>query len=115
MRPQPPAAVWQQRTVLTCPYADFCKGSLWEEPFCPWRYESRWSDRSRLCPSAAFFHRSRAASRCGLGLVGDSGRLISPISTFFSASLLFLGDFLSPQAFAEAIDKRRPWAGEMTR
>src|SRR3954463_8617972 len=53
-------------------------------------HESHRPDRSRPCPSAAFFHRSRAASSWGLRVSGSGGRLISPISTFLSASLLFL-------------------------
>src|SRR4051794_41937082 len=93
-------------------HTDFCNCSLWEEPFCPECYEScpecyesRWSDRSRPCPSAAFFHRSRAASSLGLRLVGAGGRLISPINTFVSASLMNLGD-LTPQASRRAIGGR---------
>src|SRR5438105_237886 len=80
------------RTVLTCPHVDFCNGSLWGEPFRPQRYESRWPDRSSPCPSAAFFHRSKAASRLELGFVGIGKGLISPIITLDASLLLFLGE-----------------------
>src|SRR5215218_2237368 len=87
-------AYWRlaARAVPTGAHADFCNCSLWEEPFCPQRYDSRWSDRIRPCPSAAFFHRSRAASRLGLRQGGDGGCLISPISTLDATLLLFLGE-----------------------
>src|SRR3954466_14626893 len=95
-------------------HADFCNCSLWEEPFCPGCYDSRWSDRSRPCPSAAFFHRSRAASRWGLRLGGGGGRFISPINILVSASLLYLGD-LSTGAAGRVAHGRRPLLGAIGR
>src|SRR3954447_5520389 len=56
-------------------------------------YESHWPSRNSLCPSAALFHRSSAASSLVLGCV-SGGRLSfsSPISTLDAPLLLFLGE-----------------------
>src|SRR5215207_337615 len=109
-------AYWRlaARAVPTGAHADFCNCSLWEEPFCPQRYDSRWSDRIRPCPSAAFFHRSRAASRLGLRQGGDGGCLISPIITLDASLLLFLGE-LSGRAVRMLVDGRAGLAGVAVR
>src|SRR5215210_2705271 len=93
------------RAVLTGAHTDFCNCYPWEGSFCLVHCESRWPDRSRPCPSAAFFHRSKAASSLGLGFVGNGEGLISPISTLSASLLLFLGE-LSSRAMRRLVDGR---------
>src|SRR4051794_6544543 len=89
---------------------DFCNCYPWEGSFCLLHCESRWSDRSRPCPSAAFFQRSRAASRLELGFAGIGEGLISPISTLSASLLLFLGE-LSDRAIGRPLDGCNSVAG----
>src|SRR3954469_20972743 len=98
------------RAVLTDARTDLCNCYPWEGSFCLLHCESRWSDRSRPCPSAAFFQRSRAASRLELGFVGIGEGLNSPIITLDASLLLFLGE-LSGRAMRRPVDGRNSLAG----
>src|SRR4051794_14653539 len=77
--------------------------------------EVRLFRQRRRLSSKANFQRSRALSSADF-CKGDSGRRIatSPISTFLSASLLFLGD-LSTAAIPRAGDGRGTGAGLIRR